>query len=288
MLFFYSVTREKNFLLSTWVKFIPLDDEILYTSIQRRANLSSILSAIAIIDPPRRNESPAAMLNVEGPLAYLQNIHPPRLSVFNPFTSVALDPTRRSASGEPAHVAMYTYIQSDKRTRVNGDRVNRENALEIGENLLKQIHCGEHNGGRGGHGDASRVDARSCEQLGVHAGRIDDQLLRNIHPSPGVDGERRVGEINHERHDGSAVSSHHSENLLGDQNGLEGAPLDHGLPLQPRQRLEHFVMRHGRGLLRRQIQGLIIVVDRQPGLGARGEAGARTVVPLERRSLWIP
>jgi len=71
-------------------------------------------------------------------------------------------------------------------------------AREIGGNLLNQICCGEHNGGRAGHDDASRVNARSCKQLGVHAGRIGDQLLWNIHPSPSVDGpsNRRVDKVN--------------------------------------------------------------------------------------------
>jgi len=121
----------------------------------------------------------------------------------------------------------------------------------------------------------------------VHAGCIDDQLLRNIHPSPGVDGDRRVGKVNQQCHDGSLETSHRSEYLVGDQHRLQGAPLDDGLPLQSRQGLEHFVVGRGRDLLRGQIQPLVIAVHRQPRSVPAGETCAGAVVPLERRPLRI-
>jgi len=62
---------------------------------------------------------------------------------------------------------------------------------EISKYLLNQICCDEHDSGRARHADASRVDGRSSKQLRVHAGCIDDQLLWNIHPSPGVDADWR-------------------------------------------------------------------------------------------------
>jgi len=196
----------------------------------------------------------------------------------------------------PSDVSRKTIQNVTPRTRPRTDRIDPRNVAsqaqvshghEIGSYLLNQFWRGEHDGGRAGHGNASRVDARSRAQVGVHAGRIDDQLFRNIHPSPGVDADRRVGEVNQQCHDGSLETSHHPENLVGDQHGLQRAPLDDGLPLQSRQGLEHFVVGRGRDLLRRQIQPLVIVVHWQPRYLPAGETGAGAVVPLERRPLRI-
>lgn len=182
-------------------------------------------------------------------LVYLQNSSPSFICV--QYTRIRRLRSHKTIRKSTVPVYICTFGTISVLTEREKDRVSLENTRDIDENGLKQVLRGEHNGGRGGHGDLRRVDARPRRQLGVHAGCIDDQLLRNIHPGPGVDGERCVGEVNYKRENGFTLPSHYSENLLGDQNDLKRALLDDELPLQPRQALEYFVMRFGRRLLRR-------------------------------------